>query len=75
MASPEAGTSCVKLDVVFFSWVWLIMERRNVLCMRKLLRAKSFALEVKNECVEAFMCIEISILDLIKTLHKKHYTL
>ena len=53
MASPEARTSGVKLDVAFFGWVWLIVECGNILCMRKLLHAKSYAL-VKNEHVEAF---------------------
>ena len=56
MASPEAGTSRVKLDVAFFGWVWLIVECGNIFRMRKLLCAKSCALEVKNERVEAFVC-------------------
>ena len=43
-----------KLDVAFFGWVWLIVECGNILYVRKLLRAKSPALEVKNERVEAF---------------------
>ena len=55
MTSLEAGTLHAKLDVAFFGWVWLIVESENILCVRKLLCAKSFAPEVKNECVEDFM--------------------
>ena len=31
MASPEVGTSCAKLDVAFFGWVWLIVESGDIL--------------------------------------------
>ena len=55
-ASPEAGTSHAKLDVAFFSWVWLIVESGNILHMRKLLHAKSSTPDVKNERVKAFAC-------------------
>ena len=55
-ASLEAKISRVKLDVAFFGWVWLIVESGNILCVRKLLRAKSSAPEVKNERVKAFAC-------------------
>ena len=54
--SPEAKISRAKLDVAFFGWVWFIVERGNILCMRNLLRANSSAAEVKNERVEAFAC-------------------
>ena len=56
MASPEAGSLRVKMDVAFSSWVWLIVERRNILCLQKLLHANSSVAEVKNERVEAFAC-------------------
>ena len=36
--------------------MWLIVESGNILHVRKLLRAKSSAPEVKNERVEAFTC-------------------
>ena len=48
MASLEAGTSCAKLDVAFFGWVWLIVERGNILRVRKLLHVKSSSPEVKT---------------------------
>ena len=53
-ASPEARTLRAKLDVAFFGWVWLIVESGNILRVRNLLHANSFAVEVKNERVEAF---------------------
>ena len=55
-ASPEAVTLRAKLDMACFCWVSLIVEGRNILHMRKLCRAKSFAPEMKNKHVERFMC-------------------
>ena len=54
--SPEAMSSRAKLDVACFCWVSLVVKGMNILRMRKLRRAKSSASEVKNECVERFVC-------------------
>ena len=51
-ASLEAATSCAKLHEACSDLVSLVMEGRNILCMRKLRRAQSSAQEVKNERVE-----------------------
>ena len=53
-ASPEVGSSCVKIDVAFFGWFWLIVESENIFCLQRPLRANSSAAEVKKEHVEAF---------------------
>ena len=56
MASPEAGSSCAKIDVAFFGWFWLIVESKNILRLRSPLHANSSAAEVKKERMEAFAC-------------------
>ena len=61
-------TSHAKLDVAFFGWMWLIMECKNILCMRKLPYAKSSASEVKNEHVEAFACESFYLLSCLYLL-------
>ena len=56
MASPKVGSSHAKIDVAFFGWFWLIVESKNILHLRRHLRANSFVAEVKKEYVEAFTC-------------------
>ena len=75
MASPEAGTSRAKLDVAFFGWVWYIVESGNILHMRKLLRARSSAPEMKKERVEAFACESFYLLLLFFNLLSCLYVL
>ena len=55
-ASPEAGSSHVKIDLAFFGWFWLIVESKNILLLRRPLHANSSVAEVKKEHVEAFAC-------------------
>ena len=52
----------MKIDVAFFGWFWLIVESRNILCLRRPLHANSSIAEVKKECVEAFACKSFYVL-------------
>ena len=64
-ASPEEATSHAKSHVAYSGLVMLVVEGRNILCMRKLCRAQSSALEVKNERVERFACTSFYLLLLV----------
>ena len=66
-ASLEAGSSRAKIDVAFFGWFWLIVESRNIFCLRRPLHANSSVAEVK-ECVEAFACKSFYLLLLFLSL-------
>ena len=54
--SPEAATSRAKSHVACSGLVTLVVEGRNILCVRKLCCAQSSPPEVKNERVERFAC-------------------
>ena len=56
MASPKVGSSHVKIDVAFFGWFWLIVERGNIFCLQRPLLASSSIAEVKKERMEAIVC-------------------
>ena len=60
--SPKAGSSHAKIDVAFFGWFWLIVESKNILCLRRPLCANSSIAEVKKERVEAFACESFYVL-------------